>query len=545
MLTPFRGGHRVATVSTDALPDRSRETLALFLEVSRSFHALVTVDALLPVITERMRELLDAEACSVILYDAERQELYFPVSSDDRLESCDRLREIRFPASEGVSGWALREGQSVLVPDVSREPRFYGAVDLAVGTQSRSLICAPLRTRSGIVGVTQVINKRSGPFTEDDLSLLNAVAGSIAVALENARFYEVLRREKEAIQRDNVELRRLIGHHFRRIVGSSPVLCQALDQAARAAPTRATVTILGETGTGKELVARAIHDASDRAAGPFVAINCAAIPEALLEAELFGHAKGAFSGAVEARKGKFELAHGGTLFLDEISDLALTLQAKILRVLERGEVQPLGSEQSRQVDVRIVTATNQDLRERVAAGKFRQDLYWRVNVITLELPPLRERRDDLPLLIRHFLDLAAEETGRAGLSLAPDAETALTGYDYPGNIRELENVLRRAAILAKESRIGPADLPPSVSGSRNRIGLAPTTNAELKAAKARAATAASQLVEQRFLVELLRASGGSVTVAARRAGMNRSWLHQLIQRHRLDAKALGETDPPT
>ena len=163
----------------------------------------------------------------------------------------------------------------------------------------------------------------------------------------------------------------------------------ALDQAGRAAPTRATVTILGETGTGKELVARAIHDASDRAAGPFVAVNCAAIPEALLEAELFGYAKGAFTGAVTARKGKFELAHGGTLLLDEIGDLALTLQAKILRVLERGEIQPLGSEESRQVDVRIVTATNRDLQERVAAGQFRQDLYWRVNVITLELPPLR------------------------------------------------------------------------------------------------------------------------------------------------------------
>ena len=529
----------------DSLRDRARETLALLLEVSRSFHALIGVDALLQLITEKLRVLLDAEACSVILYDAERHELYFPESSDDRLESTARLKAVRFPASEGISGWVLREGQSVLVPDVSREPRFYHAVDRAMGTESRSLICAPLRTRSGILGVTEVINKRSAPFTEDDLDLLNAMAGSIAVALENARVYEALRRETEAIHRDNVELRRAIGHHFRRIVGSSPVLCRALNQAGRAAPTRATVTILGETGTGKELVARAIHDASDRAAGPFVAVNCAAIPEALLEAELFGHGKGAFTGAVAARKGKFELAHGGTLFLDEIGDLALTLQAKILRVLERGEVQPLGSESSRQVDVRILTATHQDLRERVGAGQFREDLYWRINVITLELPPLRARRDDLPVLIRHFLDLAAEETGRGRLSLAPDAETALIGYDYPGNLRELENILRRAAILATGSRIGPEDLPSSVAGSRERIDFGPTTNAELKAAKARAASAASQAVEQRFLVDLLRASGGSVTAAARRVGMNRSWLHQLIRRHGLDPQALNETDPRT
>jgi two-component system response regulator HydG len=370
------------------------------------------------------------------------------------------------------------------------------------------------------------------------------MAGSIAVALENAQLHEALRRETEIIHRDNVELRRAIGHHFRRIVGSSPELCRALDQAGRAAPTRATVTIRGETGTGKELVARAIHDTSDRSAGPFVAVNCAAIPETLLEAELFGHAKGAFTGAVTARKGKFELAHGGTLFLDEIGDLALALQAKILRVLERGEIQPLGREESRQVDVRILTATHQDLRARVAAGQFREDLYWRINVITLELPPLRERRDDLPVLIRHLLDLAAAETGRGRLSLARDAETALIGYDYPGNIRELENILRRAAILATGTRIGLEDLPSSVAGRRDRISFGPTTNAELKAAKARAASTASQAVEQRFLVELLRASGGSVTAAARRVGMNRSWLHQLIRRHGLDAKALGETDPP-
>ena len=421
-------------------------------------------------------------------------------------------------------------------PGREPEPRFYHAVDREVGTRSWSLICAPLRARSGILGVTQVINKRSGPFTEDDLDLLNAVAGSIAVALENGRLYETLRREKEAIHRDNVELRRAIGHHFRRIVGSSSALCRALDQAGRAAPTRATVTILGETGTGKELVARAIHDASDRAAGPFVAVNCAAIPEALLEAELFGHAKGAFTGAVSARKGMFELAHGGTLLLDEIGDLALSLQAKILRVLERGEIQPLGSEESRQVDVRIVTATNQNLQERVAAGQFRRDLYWRVNVITLELPPLRARRDDLPVLIRHFLDLAAEEAGRGRLSLAPVAEAALAEYDFPGNLRELENILRRAAILVTGSRIERHDLPSIVAGSPDTGDLVPTTNAELKAAKARAASAASQTVERRFLVEILRANDGSVTAAARRVGMNRSWLHQLIQRHRLSAK---------
>jgi two-component system, NtrC family, nitrogen regulation response regulator NtrX len=314
--------------------------------------------------------------------------------------------------------------------------------------------------------------------------------------------------------------------------------------ARRVAGTASTVLLLGESGTGKEVFSHAIHRWSPRRDRPFVIVNCVALSEQLLESELFGHERGAFTGAHQTKKGKFELAHGGTLLLDEIGDLALSLQAKILRVLERGEIQPLGSEESRQVDVRIVTATNRDLQERVSGGQFRQDLYWRVNVITLELPPLRARRDDLPVLIRHFLDLAAKETGRDRLTLEPHAEAALVRYDYPGNLRELENILRRAAILVAGSRIGLEDLPSRVVGSRGRDDIVPRTNTELKRAKARAASAASQAVEQRFLVELLRATGGSVTAAARQVGMNRSWLHQLIQRHRLDPKTLGEGAPP-
>jgi Nif-specific regulatory protein len=522
-----------------------REVLGLFLEMSHSFHALVEVETLLPIITDRLKTLMDAEACSVILYDPERAELYFPVSTDERLDRADRLKEIRFPASEGISGWVLREGRSVLVPDVARDERFYRTVDRRMGTESRSLICAPLRTRSGIIGVTQVINKKTGTFTPDDLALLDAIAGNIAVALENARLYEALRREKEAIARDNVALRRAVGREFEGIVGTSPALLRVLEQASQAAPTRATVTILGETGTGKELVARAIHEASDRAAGPFVVVNCAAIPAPLLEAELFGHERGAFTGATAARRGKLELAHGGTLFLDEIGDLEPALQAKVLRVLEQGEVQPLGSERTRQVDVRIITATNRNLRAMVDAGQFRSDLYWRINVIALELPPLRARREDLRPLVRHFLARFAGEAGRPGLALEPAAEAALLGYEYPGNVRELENVLRRAVILTRGSRIGLAELPEPVVAAGTRAGTVPTTNAELKTAKARAAAAGASEVERVFLSALLTAARGNVSEAARRAGMNRSWLHQLLARHRLDPKTFVRKSTPS
>ncbi len=517
----------------EALPTRPQAALALFLEVSRSFHALVEPDELLSLITERIRTLLDAEACSVILHDPERGELYIPVSSDARIQSPDRLREVRFRVSEGIAGWVFREGRSVLVPDVANDPRFYGAVDRQTGTASRSLLCAPLLTRSGTIGVTQVINKRSGDFTPDDLDLLDAMAGNIAVALENARLHEALRRETERIQGENLELRRAVGEHFRGILGTSATLRRVLEQAAQAARTRGTITLLGETGTGKELFARAIHAASDRAGGPFVVVNCAAIPTTLLEAELFGFERGAFTGAVTARRGRFEVAHGGTLFLDEIGELEPALQAKLLRVLESGEVQPLGSERAHRVDVRIITATNRDLQKLLTAGSLREDLYWRINVITLELPPLRERREDLPLLIHHVLSRLDAELGR-GHRLRSDAEAVLLAYDYPGNVRELENILRRAATLATGPDITLEDLPPHVTARDDFV--APATNDELKAAKAAAAAAAAHAVERRFLTQLLRDSAGNVSDAARRVGMNRTWLHQLLARHRIDAK---------
>jgi Nif-specific regulatory protein len=514
-------------------PSRPQAALALFLEVSRSFHALVEPNELLSLVTERVRTLLDAEACSVILYDADREELYIPVSSDARIDSPERLREVRFSATSGIAGWVLREDQSVLVADVAKDPRFYDAVDRQTGTASRSLLCAPLRTRSGIIGVTQVINKKSGVFTTDDLELLDAIAGNIAVALENARLHQGLKRETERIQGENLALRRAVGEHFRAILGTSPSLRRVLEHAAQAAPTRATITLLGETGTGKELVARSIHAASDRAEGPFVVVNCAAIPTTLLEAELFGFERGAFTGAVTSRRGRFEVAHGGTLFLDEIGELEPVLQAKLLRVLETGEVQPLGSDRAHRVDVRIITATNRDLQKLLTAGTFREDLYWRINVITLELPPLRERREDLPLLIRHILGRLGIELGRER-RLGPDAEGVLLAYDYPGNVRELENILRRAVTLATGPEITPEDLPPHVAARDDYV--TPATNVELKAAKAAAAAAAAHAVERRFLTQLLRDTAGNVSEAARRVGMNRTWLHQLLSRHRIDAR---------
>jgi two-component system response regulator HydG len=248
----------------------------------------------------------------------------------------------------------------------------------------------------------------------------------------------------------------------REIVGTSAALRRVLDVAAQAAPSMATVLVLGESGTGKELLARFLHERSARASGPFVAVNCAAIPESILEAELFGHERGAFTGAVQKREGRFAKAAGGTLFLDEIGELTPAVQVKLLRVLQEGEFEPIGGDTVR-ADVRIVAATNRDLRREVEAGRFREDLYYRLNVIAITSPPLRARREDVPLLVDHFLGVYCEKNGRARLGCSRAALDRLTAHDWPGNVRELENVIERAVVLCRAEQLGVDDLPEQIA----------------------------------------------------------------------------------
>jgi two-component system response regulator HydG len=249
---------------------------------------------------------------------------------------------------------------------------------------------------------------------------------------------------------------------FSGVIGTSPRIREIFDLLARVAPTEATVLLLGETGTGKELVAQAIHRNSARASGPFVVVNCAALPETLLESELFGHERGAFTGATHRKDGRFVLAHQGTLFLDEVGELTLPLQAKLLRVLQDREVEPLGSTRSLKVDVRIITATNRDLDAMVREGRFREDLFYRLNVFPVVLPPLRERQEDLPALAEFFLEKFSQKNRREGISLAPEVLEAFRHYPWPGNIREMENVLERAVILCQGTVVTPENLPPAI-----------------------------------------------------------------------------------
>ncbi|MEZ4443722.1 MAG: sigma-54 dependent transcriptional regulator [Polyangiaceae bacterium] len=324
--------------------------------------------------------------------------------------------------------------------------------------------------------------------------------------------------ERQSLLAENRSLRQEIKNlTTREIVGSSPALRRVLDVANQAAPSSATVLVLGESGTGKELLARYIHDRSTRADGPFVAVNCSAIPETILEAELFGHERGAFTGAHERREGRFAKAAGGTLFLDEIGELSPSVQVKLLRVLQEGEYEPVGGD-TVVADVRIVAATNRDLEAEVAAGTFREDLYYRLNVIAITAPPLRQRREDIPLLVDHFLGLYCAKNGRARLTAPRAVLQALSDYRWRGNVRELENVIERAAVLCRGDKLDLDDLPETIRESTAQEPNALTINVGTPLDE----------VERRLIRETLRHAGGDKSVAAQMLGISARTIYRKL-----------------
>ena len=330
-------------------------------------------------------------------------------------------------------------------------------------------------------------------------------------------------RERQRLVTENRELREALAerHRVEGIIGDSGRMQEVLSLVRRVAPSDATVLIRGESGTGKELIARALHYAGPRAAGPLVKVNCAALAESLLETELFGHEKGAFTGAVASRKGRFELADGGSIFLDEIGDLPPHLQVKLLRVLQEREFERVGSSRPIKVDVRLLAATHRDLEALVREGRFREDLYYRINVVTIMLPPLRERREDLPPLIEHFLRAFAGKNGKSVRGLTREAREALLRYDYPGNIRELENLIERAVVLTRDDVIGVEDLPLTLetpaSGSGDEAGL----------------IAAVEGLERRMIREALAKADGTQTRAAEMLGISERVLRYKLKKYGL------------
>jgi Nif-specific regulatory protein len=418
------------------------------------------LDQLLQRAIERVVTLLDIENASIILLDEERDELYFAkVADESRVGYEKRLSGVRFPATQGIAGWVIREGHSLIVPDVDNDPRFYRGINVHTGTQTRSLVCVPLRTQERIIGVLDAMNKRQGPFTADDVRRLEAFAHQLAPALEQARAIQ---------ERSHLDLQQLIAEAerpascavpFDTLIGESPRMQEVARLVEQVLNTTASVLLTGERGTGQDRIARLLHDQGLGAKGPFMTVNCAAIPETRLEAELFGDERGAFIGATQRKPGRLELAAGGTLFLDEIDALSPALQAKLLRVLQGKQFERVGGTETLTTDARIVAATSQDLERLMAEGRFRRDLYHRLNVYPIALPPLRERQEDLGPLTMSFLKRFSQTWRKEVLGISKDAMGLLERYSWPGNVRELENVIERAVILCQGTVVTAQDLP--------------------------------------------------------------------------------------
>jgi Nif-specific regulatory protein len=375
-----------------------------------------------------------------------------------------------YAIGEGVTGRVAQTGQPEIVPDISQDARFLDRTAARKADRGHliAFLCAPLKVGDKVIGALSVDRLHAGEASLDkDLRLLTIVASTVSQALKINRLISV---EKEKVlARDEGLLREFQKQYdLGNIVGQSEAIQEVLVTAATAAKSRASILISGPTGTGKELVAHVIHYNSPRATGPFVKVSCGALPDTLLESELFGHVKGAFTGAVETRKGRFELAHGGTLFLDEVGEMSPRLQVKLLRVLQEREFEPVGAAQTIRVDVRLVAATNKDLRRQVREGGFREDLYYRLNVIPIHLPPLRNRRQDVPLLVNHFLEKYNRENAKNVSKISPETLDRLLAYPWPGNVRELENCIERAVVMSPDETLAAALLPEEIlTGAEN------------------------------------------------------------------------------
>jgi Nif-specific regulatory protein len=534
----------------------------LLYDLGCAFAARIEIDQLIPLVVNKCREALDAEGASVLLLDDERKELYFPYISEEDPEVAERLLRLRFSAELGIAAAALKSGKALVVNDAQNDPRWYQGIDKMSGLVTRNVLAAPLATRQGTIGVVEVVNGRHAEgFTSDDLSFLEAISGSIAIAIENARLYTQVRESEASLQTQVGALRRDLARHdaFTEIVGTGPAMAEVLRLMETAAASSITVLILGETGTGKELVARGLHRASARSDHPFLALNCAAMPEPLLESELFGHRRGAFTGAIRDNPGLFRAAAGGVVFLDEVADMPLPMQAKLLRVLEEQEVVPLGDSFPRKVDVRVLSATNRDLRAEVAAGRFREDLYYRLAVFPIALPPLRERRGDIALLATRFLTIAAEQQRKSIPGLEPEALELLTRYDWPGNVRELRNEIERAVALARASEsVTPEHLsaplrtqrgldngaPLNHAGSSRRRRAVPVATLAAAQAPTDSDEAAGEdskgplrraraAFEADYIAKVLDSHQGNVSRAAIALGLSRASLQKKMKEYRL------------
>jgi formate hydrogenlyase transcriptional activator len=505
---------------------RERDRLRLLLEITSNVTSRLDLRQMVDALSTNLFRVMQCDVSALLLPDSESGVLRVTLLHNPDMRGPYREGSL-VPMNSSISGQVLRKGKSIRIDSfeqVLEDPEIYGNPDgqliykHVVEEGLRTGCYLPLIGRDRVVGVLMLCRRSDNHFAKDDVILLEQVACQVAIAVENTLEYEraTTDRDKETKQRRYLEeeIRAELGE----IVGESPALKTALSMVSVVAPTDSGVLIMGETGTGKELVARAIHKLGSRSEKAFVKLNCAAIPLGLLESELFGHEKGAFTGAIAQKTGRFELADKGTLFLDEVGDIPLELQAKLLRVLQEQEFERLGSNRTHKVDVRLIAATHRDLPAMVKQGTFREDLYYRLKVFPINVPPLRQRTEDIPRLVRHFTALYSQRMNKRIDVIPPETMDALVGYPWPGNVRELQNFIERAVILSPQStlRAPTSELEPF---QPNKESNAPMNGlAE---------------VERDHILRALEASDWVISGAAARLGMKRTSLAYRMKKLRI------------
>jgi transcriptional regulator with GAF, ATPase, and Fis domain len=486
----------------DAIYQMTRD-LSVLMKISTSINSIRGLDNLLERLLELLFEVVPAQRGAILLTDQDSFETSLVFGLDRVLG-----KDASVTVSRTIVQQVLRDGVALLANDAASETTL--ASDSLIAARTRSVMCVPLILFDRKLGVLYLDSTLvRDQFNRDHLQLVTAIAGIAAVAIENARQFEWLETENERLLADvNIE------HNM---VGESAAMQRVYHFISKVAPTDATVLISGESGTGKELAARAIHRNSKRAQKTFMAVNCAALTESLLESELFGHEKGSFTGALAQKKGRLEIADGGTVFLDEVGELTPPLQVKLLRVLQERHFERVGGTVTINVDLRLIAATNKNLEEAIEVGQFRQDLYYRLNVVSLELPALRERRDDIMLLANYFADKYGTRCNRKLKGFSTEARNCLIAYDWPGNVRELENTIERAIVLGTTEWILPEDLPEAVLETKLTDGSMTTYHAAVVQNK------------QQIIMRALEEAKQNHIEAARLLGIHPNYLQRLIR----------------
>jgi formate hydrogenlyase transcriptional activator len=524
--------------------ERQNTRLKLLLDMTNRITSNLDLTDLLRAISRSVRQVMESDLAAISLLDSESGQ--FRIFALDFPNSNGFVREELVTSRDGLNGRAFETLKPVIMNHF--DPAEFGpeGSQIIIGEGLKTICIVPLVNRGRALGVLCLARKKENSFSEHDADFLTEVAGQVTIAIENALAYREISELKDKLAQEKLYLEEEIRSelNFEHIIGSSPALKQVLDLVETVASSDSTVLLLGDTGTGKELIARAIHDHSRRKDRTFVKLNCAAIPTGLLESELFGHEKGAFTGAISQKIGRLELAHQGTLFLDEVGDIPLEIQPKLLRALQEREFERLGSTQTRKVSVRLVAATNRDLEKMIAAREFRSDLYYRLNVFPIRVPPLRERREDIPLLVRFFVQKLAARMQKHIETIPAAAMKTLTNWDWPGNIRELENFVERAVILTRGKSLQmpitellKSKVDFSVSnnnGSKDEISrIVREMISEINKGTARGADNEHDETERQQIMRVLRETKGRVggaDGAAVRMSINRTTLISRIKK---------------